>query len=527
MLLLVLGVFFRFYHLDYKVYWLDETYTSLRVSGYTREEFVEQVVTGNVVGVETLQHYQYPTVEKDLTDTLKSIAVEDPHNAPLYFVLARIWLQGFGNSITVIRSLSAVISLLAFPCLWWLCRELFQSSLPGWIAIALFATTPLHLLYAQEARYYSLWTVLTLLSSAVLLWAIRQQSRLSWATYGLTVALGLYTHLLFSTVAIAHGVYIAITELAITELATPELAETITTPTQPKLRKRQSGKIILSYLLATGAAVLAFIPWLIMIKPGFEKVGNDSDFSTEAHSLAELLDRWFLNLNRAFLGEELYSANFILVLLVVFALYFLCRKAPTRTWLFILLLAGVPFLIFAFPDVVLGGGRSLRIRYLIPSYIAIQIALAYLFASQAVWTSTWQTKLWRMGLITFMVSSIVGCTVISQAQIWWNKGVGRCGYYVPVTDLINQTTNPLVIGSRDPMEILGLSDRLDPDVKLQLVREPQQLKISEGFDSVFLISPSQPLRRSLKQQNYRLKLVYEEPDTDDVDKDRLWKALKR
>ncbi|HEY9658481.1 MAG TPA: hypothetical protein V6C65_08535, partial [Allocoleopsis sp.] len=28
--LLILGIFFRFYHLDQKVYWVDETHTSLR-----------------------------------------------------------------------------------------------------------------------------------------------------------------------------------------------------------------------------------------------------------------------------------------------------------------------------------------------------------------------------------------------------------------------------------------------------------------------------------------------------------------
>lgn len=172
----------------------------------------------------------------------------------------------------------------------------------------------------------------------------------------------------------------------------------------------------------------------------------------------------------------------------------------------------------------LEGGRSLRIRYLIPSYLGIQLALAYAFANQAIWITTWHQKLWRIGLIALITSGIIGCTVISQAQIWWNKGIGRCGYYIPVANLINQSPAPLVIGTQDPMEILGLSDRLDPDVKLQLIRDPQQLEIAEGFDATFLVSPSQSLRNQLKRQDYRLKLLYEEPDTDDVNKDRLWKV---
>jgi hypothetical protein len=38
-IILVLGLFFRFANLDRKVYWSDETFTSLRVSGYTAEAY--------------------------------------------------------------------------------------------------------------------------------------------------------------------------------------------------------------------------------------------------------------------------------------------------------------------------------------------------------------------------------------------------------------------------------------------------------------------------------------------------------
>ncbi len=34
-MLLMVGIFFRFFNLDRKVYWHDETFTSLRISGYT------------------------------------------------------------------------------------------------------------------------------------------------------------------------------------------------------------------------------------------------------------------------------------------------------------------------------------------------------------------------------------------------------------------------------------------------------------------------------------------------------------
>lgn len=83
----------------------------------------------------------------------------------MYFVMVKQWVQWFGNSITITRSFSALVSLLAFPLIYLLCQELFNSSVIGWIAVSLLAVSPLHILYAQEARSYSLWTVTILLSS--------------------------------------------------------------------------------------------------------------------------------------------------------------------------------------------------------------------------------------------------------------------------------------------------------------------------------------------------------------------------
>ena len=37
------GMFFRFWQIEPKVYWIDEVHTSLRSVGYSRSEFVEQV----------------------------------------------------------------------------------------------------------------------------------------------------------------------------------------------------------------------------------------------------------------------------------------------------------------------------------------------------------------------------------------------------------------------------------------------------------------------------------------------------
>ncbi len=112
--LLLLGVFFRLVNLDQKVYWLDETFTSLRVSGYTEQELVQQV-SQQITSIKDLQKYQHLAPEKSVIDTIKGLALEEAQLPPLYFIMSRFWVQIWGDSVAAIRSLPALINLLAFP----------------------------------------------------------------------------------------------------------------------------------------------------------------------------------------------------------------------------------------------------------------------------------------------------------------------------------------------------------------------------------------------------------------------------
>jgi uncharacterized membrane protein len=111
--ILVRGIFFRFANLEKKVYWRDEGYTSLRISGYTESEFIQELGDAQIKQIKSLQKYHRINAEKSVFDTVKKLALEESQLTPLYFVAARCWVQLFGDSIAVTRSLSAVFSVLA------------------------------------------------------------------------------------------------------------------------------------------------------------------------------------------------------------------------------------------------------------------------------------------------------------------------------------------------------------------------------------------------------------------------------
>lgn len=318
---LIFGIFFRFYHLDRKVFWGDEVFTAMRSSGYSVEEVIDRTYTGEILSLADLQQYQHP-VDRTWSDTWNAL-VGNPEQAPLYYLLARGWTQIFGGdqvdvspaglarSIGVWRSLSAVISLLAFPTIYWLCSELFTSLTTGWIAIALIAASPFHVLFAQEARLYSLWTVTILLSSAALLRAKRTQT--GWWLYAFTLALSLYTFLFSAFVAIAHGIYIC------------------------TLSGWRWSRTIAAYLAATAIGLVLFSPWIVVMVTHFRQLRrNVAHLSQDSFQLPA---KWLLNLSRLYFDFNhgpswINPLTYAALGLSLYALYWLYRFRAKRIWLF-------------------------------------------------------------------------------------------------------------------------------------------------------------------------------------------------
>lgn len=480
--LLIIGIFFRFVNIDRKVYWHDEVLTSLRIAGYTRVEAFQDVSKNNIINSQDLQKYQHTNPEKGLRDTMKSLAAEEPEKSPLYFVMARFWTQWFGSSPAEIRSLSAILSLLAFPCMYWLCQELFESLLTGWMAIALIAVSPFHVLYAQEARMYSLWTVAILLSSASLLQAMRLKTKVSWGIYAATVALGIYSHTFFVSVVIGQGIYVYITD-----------------------RCRLSRRVIL-YLLASVTGLLTFVPWITSLK----QIDPVSGWTLKKIHLGALGEIWANNISRLFFDLDfhhddplIYSLTPVLMVLslIGYSIYFICRHSSKKVWLFVLILMGATVLYPILPDLVLGGRRSSVGRHLIPCFLGIQLAVAYLLSTKItrIYVKRRSQKLWQIVMLLVFSAGVLSCASSSPAETWWNK---YFNYYTPqAASIINKTAKPLVITDCKSIGgILSLNYLLEPKVGLEFLVKPDTSQIPDGFSDVFLIYPSEELLSEIKKE---------------------------
>lgn len=495
-IVLILGIWFRFAHLDQKPYWQDETYTLLRLSGYSLTEANQRLYTGQKINVTDIQRYQQLSPNTNAIDTIQRLAEEVPQHPPLYFVMARFWAQiwspWFGDSAATVRSFSAVISLFGFPAIYWLGRELFDSPLVGWMAMGLFAVSPIYIRYAQEARPYSLWIVLVLLSSAALLQAIRNPNWRNWGIYAVATAAACYCHLLSGFVILGHGIY----SLTVAQC--------------------RFSKMLQSYLIASLLGVALFLPWLGIVWTNWENAVQTTRWVDLPLPLSSLVVTWGLHLCQAFVAWHFkYNSLLIylaipLTFLVAYAVINLVRQTSEQTWLFVVALISIPILILIIPDLIWTGRRSVNIRYFLSSLLGIHLAVAWLLIAQLTQTMirSVQLRVWQLITVLLISGGVVTGIISAQADTWW----GWSEYDVEIGKIINQSSNPIVISDMPIGVVLPLSHRLKPQTNLLLLTEPETLKLPDGFSRVYVYNPSERFQFSLKQQGIVPKLIYQFKD---------------
>ncbi|MCP4328932.1 MAG: hypothetical protein GY791_10910 [Alphaproteobacteria bacterium] len=125
---------------------------------------------------------------------------------PLYYTLMHYWLA-LGDETVAIRSFSAIWGVLTVPLVYGLGRVLGDARVAA-IAALLFAMSPFNIVFAQEARMYTLLTWAATLVMMCLAWLLRHQAatgpmngpsgddrtRWAWLGYGSGLLIALYSH---------------------------------------------------------------------------------------------------------------------------------------------------------------------------------------------------------------------------------------------------------------------------------------------------------------------------------------------
>ncbi|MEM9482527.1 MAG: glycosyltransferase family 39 protein [Cyanobacteria bacterium P01_F01_bin.116] len=486
--LIVIGVVFRIVNLNQKIYTVDEVRGLLRASGYTSQEFITEVAARDITTAQTLQQYQLPTGQRNFGDALNAFK-GNPEHPPLYYVLTRFAMQLTGTSVAG-RGLAALLGMLTLATMYWLCYELFQSSDIAWIGTAVMAISPFHVMLASEARQYTLWALLATGSSALLFSCLKHNRLKGWLAYGLTLVLGLYTHLFFIWIMISHGLYVVCLERAV-------------------LRR---------YVIVSMLSGLAFMPWVWVIMTNLERLETTTKWASQYNTdLITRLGFWLNNICIGFVDFR-WSVSlknpivYLVCALVLICIYLLCKYTPRRVWLFVLLLTGVTAMGQIVPDLVLGGRRSLLPRYGLTSYVGLQMAVAYGIYHSWRWLrrGSVQLTLPTLGLTVMVLGGIISCGLTSQSLDW---GKGSSGLNLAIAPIINQAQSPIIIGDEETY-MLSLSYLVKPDVEFKLLNDltaaPEAVPAKDVRER-FLYVPSNELLEIVSQAWQLKSLVDDTP----------------
>lgn len=542
-IVVLLGFFFRFVNLSAKVFWVDEVATAVRVSGYTIAEVTNDLLKQDLVERDTLLFYQTVT-SRTLSDSLKALT-KSPEHAPFYFLLTRLWLQWWGNSLAIIRSLSVCFSLLILPSLYWLCQELFNCSQISWLSVGMMSISPFYVAYAQEARPYSLWTVTILLMSASFLRTIRLNSKPAWFLYCLCLVVGYYTSLFSIYIALFQGLYLLF-----------------------KINK-QKLTIIKNFLISIIISFLAFTPWILVIINHLDLLQDNTSWMRGNFNLADII-AVYIGTNLLIFGDLPLSSNtnpiqiavalvvivislltvikfysrwqnrllkFSLLLVIssfiflltkyiyldwttiigalvaigilslsAYSLYYLIIKTNRDRWLYIIcLMLSLPLPLLV-ADIINQGQSSTAPRYLIPLQLGILIAVAYTVASKL---DSQQPKFWRLIVIAFILLGIFSNVRNLNLSPFYQKG--RNINNPAIAKIINQSSSALVIvESSEAMDAISLAYSLAPEVKYKVMATDENLTLYlDKFEPVFLLKPSKELQQKLNRDpQIKLHQVY-------------------
>jgi uncharacterized membrane protein len=486
---LLFGSYLRFDRNDQKLLWYDEIVTALWYSGHDLRESMP-ALANREIGVGELRKLLHIDPDSDVRDTIAGIVKDDPQHTPLYYLALRGWAEFVGDSIGSLRALSAVADLLILPVLFWLCLELFGSATVGWIAVAMVAISPFHIVYSQEARPYTLWMLAIALASAILLWTLRAPKVWKWCLYALAVALGLYTHLLFCIVILSHAVYVF--GLAFLR----------------QFREKGHGlRDMASFAAATICALILFSPWIWVLATHSATAIRRVSWSEQEVGILHLLGMWAYNYSAVFLdtnhalkyidepGITVYGAFLLRALTLIpafFAVLHLLREPARKTSLFLLPLIILPFLSLALPDLIFGGMRSGGgNRYLAASFLGLQIAIAYWLATGLFGGIAWQRNLMRGTLAFMLAMGVLSGVIFQRADTWWHKSIGH--FNVDVAEFINRSQRPLLIAG-SATSLVSLSHSLDEKARILYIPNDDLPVIPARYSDVFILAPSEKIR---------------------------------
>jgi uncharacterized membrane protein len=477
------GVFFRFDHLDRKLFWQDEAFTALRVSGHLERHY-RNLFDEKHVAARDILAYQERAPHGSDWNVVTGLAAEDPHHGPLFYLLDRLWIDVAGSSISAYRGLSAALGTLALGFAFLFGRKLLGSSRGGGVLAALIAVSPFFILYSQQAREYALFAALALLASLLLLEA-RERGGAAWALYAAAAALGLYADPLFALLLAAHAVVVAACG-------------------------RRRAPAVRGFLAACAAAAAAFSPWLINAASARSSIEAQLGWGTQSYPVRYVLEKWAFNSGALFFDYEFrdqrYAALVVpLLFLVAGAVVYVARFGRPLPRAFVAATCGIGFGAFLLRDLVTGSHFATIMRYGTVGWLGVACAVAA-FLCAGLDSRDARLRAAAGAAFALVLACGLGSAWGRSGEVnWWSNNDQVA--FQEVGALIDHRARPLVLCENRWHVPLILAHYVRPETEFLLFEGDDRPQFPVRGRTVFLVLPSPAIYAAIAARagpNYRL-----------------------
>jgi hypothetical protein len=174
----------------------------------------------------------------------------DAAAAPLDYLGVKVMTTVLGHGTVATRLWALLLGIAAVPLIYAVAKRVFDSRAVALIAAFLLSLSAFHVYYSQEARFYALAVVATLLNLLAFAWALETNGGRRWLAYGATCAVAFYSYYFVALLFPLEGLYVV--GVAVWLLARSH-----------GRRWAEALRTVAGCAAAQALAVAAFVPWVV------------------------------------------------------------------------------------------------------------------------------------------------------------------------------------------------------------------------------------------------------------------------
>ncbi len=457
------GVFARFERLDYKIFWPDETYSMLRITGHTEED-ISARIDRRVHSVEDLRTLDRLDPKLGFRATMLSMR-EEPQRGPLFYLAARSWATAFGDGVADMREFTAIFGAVGIVLAYLLGRRLTQSVLGGAVSAALVAVSPILLHLSRQVREYVCLADATLAAALLLLACLERPTAWRWAIYAAGSIAGFFISPIFISVWAAHAVTV--------------------------LSSRQPRRTIVGWAIAIGCSAAVCLPWLFDSLRAAPAHARDLAWLSNPYAPKALALKWVFNVGAVFFDSEIVHHVFVLVLIPVFLIVAFAAVTAAKRFRDVRFALVISTVVCGFaPSIAIDTVKHTHFeavtRYQMVAWIGIEMLVVLAIANALVSPDARKSAVAAVAFLYLTAAGLFAYAFDRPYEVWWDNN-GHLDDRAIAAAIASRGPRAFVLSSNAPI-LLTLARYLPDDTRIVLFR--YEVRPPDAPAHAFLFEPA-------------------------------------